>query len=99
MSMIDWSDPDEMVGLLADYIRDELQEETADHSRRSFLRQLAGEIESLARLGDLTAEEAEHRLREICDAQPSEYASDAVIVHLQDCIVELRRIATEATSE
>jgi hypothetical protein len=32
MSILDWSDPEEMVGLLAEYIRDELLEER--HDRR-----------------------------------------------------------------
>ena len=36
MSLIDWSDPEEMLGLLVEYIRDELIEEQRDRRRAAF---------------------------------------------------------------
>lgn len=92
MSIIDWSDPEEMVGLLADYVRDELLAETRDSARVRFLRDLANEVDALAR----SPHDAEVRLREIRDSQASEFADDRALVHLQECIAELQRIRAQA---
>jgi len=90
MSIIDWSDPEEMLGLLADYIRDEWQEEQRDRERAAFLRQLSSAIERLTfeEERDLLAD-----LRAIHDAQPEEFARDPALVHVSHCIEELERIA------
>ena len=87
--MIDWSDPEEMLGLLADYVRDELSEEREDQERVRFLRTLAAGVEALERDGgDLLP-----RLQELYDEQPDEFARDRVMMHVRDCIEELSRIA------
>lgn len=48
MSIIDWSDPDEMLGLLAEYVQDECLEEHSDRERVVFLRELSRSVKSLA---------------------------------------------------
>ena len=48
MSIIDWSDPEEMLGLLVDSVRDELMEERSDRERAKFLRSLSDALEALA---------------------------------------------------
>jgi hypothetical protein len=65
MSILDWSDPEEMVGLLAEYIRDELLEERHDRERLAFLRELSAAVGSLASGADLPGTETLTRLRRI----------------------------------
>lgn len=91
--MIDWSDPEEMLGLLAEYVRDEWLSEHRDRDRARFLRQLSSAIESLTNLpaGDVIAQ-----LRQIHDTQASEFAEDPALVHVDDCIQELSRILAQA---
>jgi hypothetical protein len=92
MSMIDWSDPEEMLGLLAEYLRDELRDELGDTERRTFLRTLVSEVDALAADANAPASSLLERLREISDAQPAEFEADPVLPHLHDCIEELSRI-------
>ena len=84
MSILDWSDPEEMVGLLAEYIRDELREELHDRERRAFLRALSAAIASLASQPDLLTTDTLTRLRNIYDSQPAGFAGDPVLVHVAD---------------
>ncbi len=96
MSFIDWSDSEEMLGLLAWYVADERIAEQEDRERRMFLHQLSSALMALAsHAEELTTQSAIERLREIRDAQPAEFASDPVLVHLEDCIQELERIAEQ----
>lgn len=92
MSMIDWSDPEEMLGLLAEYLRDELRDEYSDEERRTFLRALISEVDALASDANAPASSLLERLREISDAQPAEFNADPVLSHVHDCIEELSRI-------
>ncbi|HET8799146.1 MAG TPA: hypothetical protein VFO89_15765 [Thermoanaerobaculia bacterium] len=95
LSIIDWSDPDEMVGLLCDYIRSEMHDEIHDRSRAHFLHELARDLETLVSGSEASGRETEYRLREICESQPSEFRSDPAIRHLEDCVAELHRISAQ----
>lgn len=96
MSILDWSDPEEMLGLLAEYIRDELLEERHDRERLAFLRRLSATVGSLALEADLPSAETLSRLRRIHNSQPAEFAADRVLVHVGDCIHELERICGQS---
>jgi hypothetical protein len=95
MSLIDWSDPDEMLGLLVEYIADETVASHDDADRAHFLNQLSRELGDIARHVE-SVDRIALTLREIHDAQPREFASDPVMAHMEACIEELRRIETEA---
>ena len=93
MSLIDWSDPEEMLGLLAEYVADERLAECEDRQRTEFLQELSFALTSLASdAPELSVQAMIDRLRSICDSQPSEFAIDAALVHMADCIQELERI-------
>ena len=94
MSLIDWSDPEEMLGLLVEYIRDELIEEQSDRRRAAFLRALASSVESVAREAAAEPRNVLAKLRSVAEVQPAEFAGDPVLVHVDDCVEELARIAT-----
>jgi hypothetical protein len=89
MSLIDWSDPHEMLGLLIEYVDDERNGEDDDVDRAQFLDEIA---HALARVGpDLAAS-----LRRIHESRPREFAKDPVMRHIEDCIAELERIEKDA---
>jgi hypothetical protein len=92
MSLIDWSDPDEMLGLLVDYVDDEATASHADRARARFLRTLSRELGALADQASATARPVAQALWEIRSLQPEEFMSDPVIEHLDACIEELHRI-------
>src|SRR4051812_15709456 len=97
MSLIDWSDPEEMIGLLAEYVADERLAEQEDAQRIRFLNELSSELTTLASSAEtLPATALIDRLREIYDWQPKEFGTDAALVHLDDCIQELERIIAQA---
>lgn len=93
MTFIDWSDADEMFGLLCEYVADERADAEGDRERRRFLAELGAELADLAD-GFSTMPESEtiSRLREILASQPAEFADDPVLIHVRDCIEELERI-------
>jgi hypothetical protein len=93
MSIIDWSDPEEMLGLLSDYVRDALQQER-DRERVRFLRRLATDIDSLA--SPASPAKTLARLRRIYESLPESFASDDVLIHVRDCIEELARIVAQS---
>ena len=90
--MIDWSDPEEMLGLLAEYVRDEFLSEDRDRERAAFLRDLSAAVDALAARAGSPTRALLGRLQEIHDSRPPEFANDAVSAHLSDCIDELERI-------
>jgi hypothetical protein len=93
MSFINWSDPEEMLGLLAEYVTDELLAEREDRHRTKFLQELSSALTSLASdASELSVRATIDRLRSICESQPSEFGIDAALVHIGDCIQELERI-------
>jgi hypothetical protein len=93
VSLIDWSDPDEMLGLLIDYVADEAIA-SHDADRSHFLNQLSRELGAVVEQGLQSADGIELTLREIQDSQPTEFASDAVMAHLEACIEEIHRIGS-----
>jgi len=85
MTFIDWSDSEEMIGLLIEYVADVRNE--SDDERRKFLTDL---------LADLKAEQLNlERLQTIYESVDPNFKNDDVVVHLHDCIEELRRINHE----
>ena len=99
MSFIDWSDPEEMLGLLAEYVADERLAEVEDRERQRFLNGLSSALTALASLSpDLSARATIDRLREIYESQPPEFGSDPALVHVGDCIQELERIASASSA-
>jgi hypothetical protein len=92
MSLVDWSDPDEMLGLLVDYVADEANSSHADRARARFLRALFKDLGELAYQPSGGAQQVGDALREIRTSQPEEFLSDPVISHLDACIEELYRI-------
>ncbi len=95
MSIIDWSDPEEMLGLLVDSVRDELMEERSDRERAKFLRSLSDALEALALQSPLPPDRILARLRIAAAAGPLEFRDDPALVHVHDCIRELERIVEE----
>ncbi len=94
MSFIDWSDTEEMLGLLCEFVADARGESPYDRERQCFLSELSDALEELNGLSSgIPLQEATARLREIRDATDPEFASDPVVGHVSDCIEELQRIA------
>ena len=96
MSLIDWSDPEEMLGLLRDYVADEATASHKDSDRSAFLQGLSEQLEAIIVRELATGETIAQALVEIRSEVPEEFARDPVIDHLDACIEELRRIAREA---
>lgn len=96
MSLIDWSDPDEMLGLLVEYVADEAMGES-DADRAAFLRELSRDLEDLASRQFVTVDRITDAICAIRATQPAEFLNDAVIAHVDACVEELRRIGSLAT--
>jgi hypothetical protein len=92
MSLIDWSDPDEMLGLLVEYVTDEALTENDDADRADFLRGLSRELENLSGQDFASVDQIANAIREIRASQPREFLNDDVIAHVDACIEELHRI-------
>ena len=91
MSFIDWSDPDEMLGLLVEYVADEAIEED-DADRAAFLRGLSRDLEDLSSTPFVAVNGIADAICAIRATQPAEFLNDAVITHVDACVEELRRI-------
>ena len=95
MSFIDWSDPEEMLGLLIEYVADE-RVDARDAARRAFLSELLAELSELAeRSGAMPPEERIARMQAM-HAERAAGAGDPVLAHLADCIAELERLRAES---
>jgi hypothetical protein len=87
MTFLDWSDSEEMIGLLIEYVADERNAPNVDPKRRKFLSDL---------LADLQAEQLDlKRLQTIYESIDLEFKNDDVLVHVNDCIEELKRLNHE----
>jgi hypothetical protein len=87
MTFIDWSDSEEMIGLLIEYVADQRNESHADPKRQNFLSGL---------LADLQEEQPDlKRLQKIYDSMDPDFKNDDVAVHVHDCIEELKRLKDE----
>jgi hypothetical protein len=94
MSFIDWSDPEEMLGLLCEFVADARGESPYDRERQRFLSELSNALEELNGVSsEISLQEATARLHEIRDVTDLEFADDPVVGHVSDCIDELERIA------
>lgn len=97
MTFIDWSDSEEMLGLLSEYVADERYDSLHDPAREGFLAELSTELAELAREFDaLSPDIVIDRLRAIHRSQAEEFLRDPVLVHVEACIEELERIRREA---
>lgn len=92
MSLIDWSDPDEMLGLLVEYVADEAVASEDDSGRANFLDHLTLELTAAAERDFQSVEQMVATLRDIQESQPREFAHDSVMSHVAACIDELDRI-------
>ena len=93
MTFIDWSNPDEMLGLLSEYVADERNEALGDPARESFLTELSAELTRLIEgLDGMSSEERIEGLRTLYRSQAPEFMDDPVLVHVEACIEELERI-------
>lgn len=68
MGLIDWSDSDEMLGLLVEYVADEAVASHGDASRAHFLNQLSRELGAVAGQDFDSVDRIERTLREIHDS-------------------------------
>ena len=92
MPFIDWSDPEEMLGLLVEYVIDE-QCDAEDSARRAFLSRLRKPLEELqASFEALPLVDAITALRAIRRSVGDEFETDAVVEHLSACVEELERV-------
>jgi len=93
MTFISWSDPEEMLGLLCEYVADEKSDSQNDHVRVRFLAELSADLADLAdRAPGMSADEAIERLRVMHASQADDFAGDPVLTHVEACIEELERI-------
>ena len=94
MSFLDWSNPEEMLGLLIEYVADE-RRDAREPARRVFLGELHGKLSDLGdRFDAMPAQERIVRMRAL-HAERLDHAGDPVLAHLADCIEELERLQTE----
>ena len=99
MSLIDWSDPDEMFGLLIDYVADE-EAQTDDGARHVFLARLRSQLESLMeQFVDMPLSKAIGSLRAIHQSINDEFEHDPVVEHLGACVEELERVERDQRDE
>ena len=92
MTFVDFSDPEDMFGLLIDYVTDELSD-ADDPARQEFLSGLLHSLSELhQRFPGLKAAEQIEALRALPFSIDAEFASDPVVQHLEDCATELERL-------
>jgi hypothetical protein len=93
MSLIDWSDPEEMFGLLVEFVLDERNDETQDMARRRFLSKLCDDLSAHQDgFGSLSHAARMRLLRGIQQSIDEEFTADPVVEHLVACGTELERI-------
>ncbi|HET9333118.1 MAG TPA: hypothetical protein VFQ21_05995 [Gemmatimonadota bacterium] len=93
MTFIDWSDPEEMLGLLIEYVADERAETRHDRERTSFLSEVLAELTDLTdNARAMPPDEVIMRLRVLHGSQSIAFSADPVLAHVDHCIEELERI-------
>jgi hypothetical protein len=98
VQLIDWSDVEGMFGLLIDVLEDERKSCDADRVRARFLGHLLAELRGLeSRIPEMPLSDAIEALAETRDAVDPEFRGDSAVVHLEDCIAELRKADKGAT--
>ena len=99
MTFIDWSDSEEMLGLLCEYVADEKSDAQNDRVRVRFLAELSADLADLAdRAPGMSADEAIEQLRVMHASQAEDLAGDPVLTHVEACIEELERIKLQSVS-
>ena len=94
MPFIDWADPEEMFGLLVEFVQDERNDETRDPARRRFLSRLSVDLSAHQEgFGSLSHVDRMRALRDIQQSIDKEFTDDPVVEHLVACGNELERIA------
>lgn len=97
MTFIDWSDSEEMLGLLTEYVADARNESRTDPARVAFLDALFTDLTQLTRLSEgVSLEERIDGLRRIHETHSEDFADDPVLLHVEACIDELERIQGES---
>jgi hypothetical protein len=97
MTFINWSDSEEMLGLLCEYVSDEKSDSQNDHVRVRFLDELSADLADLAdRAPGMPADEAIEQLRAIHASRADDFAGDPVLTHVEACIEELERIKLQS---
>ena len=100
MTFIDWSDSEEMLGLLSEYVADERNDTLHDPVREGFLTELSTELTELACEFDVLSPDAViDRLRAIHSSKAEDFEDflgDPVLDHVEACIEELERIRRES---
>ena len=99
MTFINWSDSEEMLGVLFEYVSDEKSDPLNDHARMIFLADLSADLADLAgRASGMSIDEAIHRLRAMHESQVDDFVGDPVLTHVEACIEELERIKTQSST-
>lgn len=99
MTFINWSDSEEMLGLLSEYVADERNDSADDDARETFLTELWTELAELTGGSDaMSPEELIDRLRAIHRLHAEDFPEDSVLIHVEACIEELERIRRDAAS-
>ena len=99
MSYIDWSDAEDMFGLLVEFVEDELGEADDDPMRRRFLEKLDADLMTLEeRITTMTPDETIAAFEEIQGSIEDDFEKDPVVEHLGAFVEELRRLQGEAAA-
>ena len=98
MTFINWSDSEEMLGLLVEYVADEKAASGNDAARRRFLADLSAELAALAEDGSgISLADTIEQLRALYESRSGEFSNDPVLTHVEDCIHELERLRSRNT--
>ena len=93
MTFINWSDPEELLGLLNEYVADERNDSHGDSGRHAFLTSLLHELTKLERqFAEPSIDASIEQLRALFQATDEEFSSDPVMAHVEACIEELEGI-------
>lgn len=96
MPFVDWSDPDDMLDLLLEFLADE-RAEAEDGDRRRFLSRLIADLDRLhGRFERIPAMERIESLRALHGSVEAAFEADPAVAHLADCVRELERIQDRA---
>lgn len=93
MSFLDFSDSEEMFGLLLDFVTDAEAGCRDDPDRQRFLSDLRNALRALEEGGtDPGSPDLVEGLRELYAAIDREFMDDPVAGHIRDCMEELERL-------
>ena len=96
MTFLNWSDPEELIGLLTEYVTDEKNQSEGDPARGKFLSDLSGRLNEFDRHFETgSVDEAIAKLRGIRKSIIPEFSDDPVVEHVDACLEELERVKAE----